>query len=279
MFHKPVSGLAGIALLLACAAIAQSEDFHVSTRIDNLRAVPPAGKKESRPPSMLCESLFNAGKVYDYNGEGSEVTIFEPAQERFVIIDTAKRTSTVVSFVYIDQRLHQAHAVRSAELKRAPNEMSKEKAGYLDFELHPKFTEEFDKKGNRLILDSPFVRYKLKCVPARSPDLLKAYLNYADWAARLNYVSYRTTSLPDPRLAVNERLRQKGLLPVSVELLVKLEDGAHMKADHKFTWELVGDNRSAISYWDKMATARDVKHLSPNEFFAQTIKQAAKIRR
>jgi hypothetical protein len=275
MFHKPVSGLAGIALLLACAAIARSEDFHVSTRIDDLRAAALAGKKEARHPSMLCESLFNAGKVYDYNGEGSEVTIFEPAQERFVIIDTAKRTSTVVSFVYIDQRLHQAHAVRSDELQRAPKEM----AGYLDFELHPKFTEEFDKKGNLLILDSPFVRYKVKCVAAESPALLKAYLNYADWAARLNYVSCRTSSLPDPRLAVNERLRERGLLPVSVELLVKHEDGTHMKADHKFTWELVSDNRSAILYLDKMATARDIKRLSPNEFFARPIRQAAKIRR
>ena len=79
MFHKPVSGLAGIALLLACAAVAESQDFHVSTRLYDLQAAPQAGKKDSRPPlRQHCESLFHAGKVYDYNDGSSQITIFEP---------------------------------------------------------------------------------------------------------------------------------------------------------------------------------------------------------
>jgi hypothetical protein len=142
--------------------------------------------------------------------------------------------------------------------------------------LHPKFQEEFDSKRRTLILDSPFVGYHLKCEPANSPALLEAYLNYADWAQRLNYVSYRTSTLPNPRLAVNERLRHWGMLPVDVKLQVKLENGAHMQAEHKFTWALDGDNRKAISHWDKMSTARDVKRVSPDEFFKPLVKQAVK---
>lgn len=271
MFHKPVSGLAGIALLLACAAVAESQDFHVSTRLYDLQAAPQAGKKDSRPTlRQHCESLFHAGRVYDYNDGSSQVTIFEPAQERFLIIDSSNRTATVVSFRYIEQRLHQARARRGEELQKAP----KEAAGYAGFELHPKFQEKFDKQGQLLTLDSPFVRYELKCLPAESPELLKAYLNYADWAKRLDYVSYRTPTLPDPRLAVNERLRQKGLLPVNVELQVKLENGPHMRAEHTFTWALNGDNRKTISHWDKMATAKDVTHVGPDEFFEKPFKEA-----
>lgn len=270
MFHKPVSGLAGIALVLGCAAVAQSQDFHVSTRIENLQAVSETGKKGSRPPPTYCESLFHAGKVYDYNGEGSEVTIFEPAQERFMIIDSARRTATSVSFDYINHRLHQARMIRDKELPRA----SKETAGYLEFELHPKFKEKFDNQRQLLSLDGPFVAYELKCAAAESPELLNLYLNYADWAARLNYVSYRTSSLPNPRLAVNERLRQRGLLPVNVEFQVKVENGTHMRVEHRFNWKLDDDNRKFMLHWDKMSTARDVKHLSPDEFFRPPIKQA-----
>ena len=271
MFHKPVSGLAGIALLLACAAAAQCQDFRVSTRIYDLRAAPQEGKKGPRRAQVQhCESLFHAGKVYDYNDGGSQVTIFEPAQERFLVIDSANRTATRVSFDYIEQRLHQARARRAAELPKA----AKEAAGFLDFELHPKFQEKFEKERLTLTLDSPFVSYKVKCSPPPSPQLLDAYLNYADWAARLNYVAYRTFSLPDPRLDVNGRLQKKGFLPVDVELEVKLESGPHMQAEHKFIWALDKDNRTAISYWDKMSTAGDVKLVSPDELFEKPIKQA-----
>ena len=272
MFHKPVSGLAGIALLLVCAVVARSQDFHVSTRIYDLRPAPQPGKQDPRPPMLMqhCESLFHAGKFYDYNDAGSEVTIFEPAQERFVVIDSAKRKATVVSFTYIDQRLHQARTRRAEVLQNA----SKIATGYRDFELHPKFDEGFDKQRQLLSLDSPFVAYQVKCAPADSPELLEAYLNYADWAARLNYVSYRTSILPDARLAVNERLRHWGMLPVKVTLQYKLENGPQMRAEHKFTWALDGDNHKTISHWDKMSTARDVKRVSPDEFFEQPIKEA-----
>ena len=271
MFHKPVSGLAGIALLLVCA-VARSQDFHVSTRINDLNAPPQITATGSRrpPPPALCVSLFHAGKVYDYSDRGSEVSIFEPAQERFLIFNSANRTATVVSFDYINRRLHQAHTRRAEELRRA----SAAKAEYLAFELHPKFEEEFDAAKKYLKMDSPFFTYQVRCAAADSPELVKKYLDYADWAARLNYASYRQSNLPDARLAVNNRLREIGMLPVQVELKVKVESGPHMKVDHKFTWNLDNDNHQTISYWEEMSTARNVKHLTPDDFFDASSKQA-----
>ncbi len=271
MFHKPVSGLAGIAIVLACAVAAHGQDFHVLTRIHDLRAVALAARKNERPPPpQLCESLFNANKVYDSNDGGGQVTIFEPAQERFVIIDSANRTATVVSFEFIAHRLHQAGAKRTEILQSAP----KQAAGYPGFELNPKFQEKFDSQKKLLSLDSPFMKYQLKCDTAASSELLEKYLNYADWAARLNYVSYRTPYLPGPRLAVDDRLRHRGVLPVHVEVQYLFENGPHLQAEHKFTWSLDGANKTAISHWEKMSTARDVKWVDPEEFFEPSIKQA-----
>ena len=286
MFHKPVSGLAGIALLLACAAVARSQDFHVQTRIYNLRAAPQfnekragekgAGKNKERPaltqpaPPQLCESLFHAGKVYDFNDGGGQVTIFEPAQERFVIINSANRTATVVSFEYIEHRLHQARAKRTEIMQNAPNQA----AGYPGFELNPKFHENFDKQKKLLVWASPFMKYQVHCDTAASPELLERYLNYTDWAARLNYVSYRTPYLPGPRLAVDERLRHWHVLPVKVEVQYLFENGPHLQAEHKFTWSLDGDNKAAISRWEQLSTARDVRRVDPDEFFEPSIKQA-----
>ena len=78
----------------------------------------------------------------------------------------------------------------------------------------------------------------------------------------------------DAGLEVNARLRHRGLLPVSVTLQSRLENGPHMRADHKFIWELDGNNKKTILHWEKMSTARDVKQVGPDEFFEQPIKQA-----
>jgi len=54
----------------------------------------------------------------------------------------------------------------------------------------------------------------------------------------------------------------------------KFENGPYMRAEHKFIWHLDGDNKAAISHWEKTATARDVKLVSPDDLFEQPFRQA-----
>src|SRR5262245_9932777 len=147
MFHKPVSGLAGIALFFCCAAVAQAQDFRVYTRIFDARVL-EGGKGKEAAPQLLgrSTSLFHAGKVYDYLDSGHQMTIFEPAHERFVIVDDPRRQMTMISFEEIENVLYQA--VKSAEKKIADlygedAPAAKKQADLLKFYLAPRFKEKY----------------------------------------------------------------------------------------------------------------------------------------
>jgi len=270
MFHKPVSGLAGIVLLLACAA-APAQDFHVSTQIFDLSGAGPAGKEPHRPKLVgFCESVFHAKKVYDYDDGSGQMTIFEPAHEQFVFIDGGRRIKTVVSFQYVEDRLFQIRKKAQAFLA-APAAAKAPRAaiGLLQFQLNPKFQESYDEKRNVLHMTSPFLSYEVKCASDATPAHIEAYLNYADWAARLKCVTQSQSMLPEPRLAVNEALRRRQLLPIKVTLQTDQQNGLNVQAEHKFSWTLDGDNMAVIHHWDKQLEARDMKRVAPPQFFDQ----------
>src|SRR5438477_11830457 len=111
MFRIPVAGLAGIAVLLVCAARAPAQNFRVSTKIYDIRV--PA-----RPVLVgRSTALFHAGKVYDCLGTGNQMTIYEPAHEQFMIVDGSRRILTAIPFEAVENGLFQAG--KSAERKIA----------------------------------------------------------------------------------------------------------------------------------------------------------------
>ncbi len=275
MFHKPVSGLAGIAVLLFCAAAAPAQDFRVYTRIFDVRASEPAENKG--PSSSLrgrSTSLFHAGKVYDYLDAGQQMLIFEPAHERFVIIDGSIRQMTVVPFEFIENRLFRAGKAteeKIAELRREGTSQALRQADLLQFYLTPKFKESYDAKKHLLTLSGPFLSYEVDCSEHDSAELIQVYLNYADRAQQMNYLMNPRAMPPAPRLAVNEALRRRKLLPVKVTLHASRRDGLHLSAEHKFRWELDATDRRTITEWEKLMTAGGLKELSPEGFFESDV--------
>jgi hypothetical protein len=270
MFHKPVSGLAGIVLLLACAAGAPAQDFRVYTQIFDVRATEAAAQKNGRPRLVgRSTSLFHAGKVYDLVDSVNQMTIFEPAQQRFVIVDGPRRVLTEISFDDIENRLFQAGKSAEqhvAELDGQNTADAKRLAGQLRFQLAPHFDEEFDDKKILLKLNSRFLAYEVKCAPQRSPEVIESYLNYADWAARLNFLVNDHAMLPAPRLALNAVLRRRQLLPVEVTLRTSHQDGLHLRAVHRFDWKPDDDDRKTITDWEKLMAARNMQRVSPKKF-------------
>jgi hypothetical protein len=268
MFHKPVSGLAGIVWLLCCAA-APAQDFHVSTKIFDLHGPVPAGKARSRPiPVGFCESVFHAKKVYDYNDLNGQMTIFEPAHEQFVFIDGARRLSSAVSFQFIEDRLFQIRNQSQQWLAaNGGNPANRQAAGFLGFQLNAKFQESYDQERKILHMQSQFLSYEVECASDATPAHVKAYLDYADWAARLKCVTQAQSILPGPRLAVNEALRRRQLLPIKVTLRTEQQDGLNVQAEHKFGWSLDADNMKVIHHWDKQLSASDMKRVPPEQFF------------
>jgi hypothetical protein len=274
MFHKPVSGLAGIALLLYCAAFAPAQDFCVYTRIYDARESDGAGKEKNPATSKVkgrSTSLFHAGKVYDYGDSGRQMTIFEPAHERFVIIDEPRHQIIVVPFEYIENRLFRAthKTERKIEQLRGQGTADEKKdAELLQFYLTPKFQEKFAAgKPPLLKLTSPFLSYEVECATHDSTELIQGYLNYTDWAQRMNYLSNDRAIPPGPRLALNEVLRRRNLLPVKVTLHTRLRDGLHLRAEHQFYWNLDPADLKLITHWEKRMSAGDMKPVSPEDFF------------
>jgi hypothetical protein len=264
MFHKPVSGLV---LLLVCASAARAQEFRVYTKILDARA--PADTRKAGPPRLVgrSTSLFYAGKAYDYLDSGNQMTIFEPAQERFVIVDDSRKLVTVISFEHIENRLFQAVKKTEqhiAELEEQHTEKAKRLAGLLRFQLKPVFKTTYDEKQHRLNLSSPFLSYEVKCNAHDSEKVIVDYLDYADWAARLNFLLNDRALLPGPRLALNDILRRRQFLPVEVALNAS---HLHLRAEHRFDWNLDAHDRTMIAHWEKLLTSGTLKEVPPVEFF------------
>jgi hypothetical protein len=267
MFHKPVSGLV---LLLVCASAARAQEFRVYTQIFDARA--PAAGKKAGPPRRVgrSTSLFHAGKAYDYLDSGTQMTIFEPGQERFVIVDDSRKLVTVISFEHIENRLFQAVKKTEQhidELERQHTEKAKRLAALLRVQLNPVFKTTDDAKQNRLDLSSPFLSYEVKCNRHDSKKVIVDYLEYADWAARLNYLLNDKAMLPGPRLALNDNLRRRQLLPVEVVLHTSHENGLHLRAEHRFDWNLDAHDRKMIAHWEKLLASDTLKEVPPVKFF------------
>ncbi len=278
MFHKPVSGLAGIALLLLCATRAPAQDFRVYTKIFDVRVPSAAAPKNTRPPLVgRSTSLFHAGKVYDYLDSGNQMTIFEPAHEQFIIIDGPRRMMTEISFDDIENCLYavgKSTEKKIAELREKNTTESRQLADVLQFQLAPAFKEKYDAKQHLLTMASPVLSYEVKCATQETPgelgplpEIVVAYLNFTDAMARLNYLVNERALLPGPRLELNKGLRQRNMLPVEVTLHSSHQNGLHLRAEHRFDWKLDHDARSMIHHWEKLMTARDVKKVSIEEFF------------
>jgi hypothetical protein len=271
MFHKPVSGLAGIALLLFCAAAAPAQDFRVYTRIFDARDPSATGRKGTLShPLGRSTSIFHAGKVYDYVDAGQEMMIFEPAHERFVIINGSNRHVTVVPFELIENRLFRSEKAteeKIAQLRADGGTDALRQADQLQFWLTPKFQETYETRKQLLNLSSPFLSYEVECSGHDSAELVQLYLKYTDWAQQLNYLVNPRAMSPAPRLALNDALRRQKLLPVQVTLHTSRRDGLHLRAEHRFVWTLDSTDMKTITYWERLMHAGDVKEVSPEQYF------------
>jgi hypothetical protein len=270
MFRSPDSGLAAIVALLVCAAPVSAQEFRVHTRIYDARPQAATSGKARSALLGTSTSLFHAGKVYDYQGTGSQVTICEPAHEQFVIVDRSRRMLTVIPFDVVENRLFQAGKSaekKIAELRKEDDAEATKLAGLLEFYLKPGFQETYDEKTRVLKLKNHPLHYEVKCAVHESADVAATYLDFADAMAKLNYLVNEKALLPGPRIKLDHALRRRGLLPVEVTLHSSHENGLHLRAEHRFEWKLNGDDRGLISELEKLVAAGDVKHVTPQQFF------------
>lgn len=245
---------------------AAAQEFRIYTRIVPVR--PPGGDPGRRTEvTTRTLSLFRAGKVYDYIDSVGEVIVYEPAQRRFVILSTAREVAATLEFEDLKQLLSVARFEAEHHLVQTASDAADAAASApLRFQLSPEFAEQVDRESRRLRLTAPELSYDVRCVESSAPEVLDAYLRYADWIARLNYVLHPQALFPEPRLALNTRLRRLQWMPVEVELRTTANGGMHLRAEHKIHWHLDAQDRSLIQQWETLLQSKRTRWVSFRDY-------------
>lgn len=235
-----------LAFLVVAAGEATAQDFSIHTRIYDVRA--------SEKPILVGQSvtLFHAGKVYDCLDSGNRLTVYEPAQERFVIIDSARRIAATLALSDLEKLLYQEEKRLEEELAKRKSDKARWDVQLADFQLHPQFQSRIDPGKKVLELSSRVMSYQVKWDKSNPVELGATYIDYADQAARLNYIMIPQAAFPGPRLQLNEVLRSQQFLPVEVRWKLNRPDGTHLRAEHQYSWKLDQHDRKQILEWEKL---------------------------
>ena len=258
MQRKLTRYLSAMAFLFQLTQTAFAQDFRVYTKVF------------ADKPGAVARSLtiFHAGKAYDHIDVFNEVIIFDKKHQRFIILNTERELATEVTFDEVKRKLNIARDEYKKEIAKIDAKGQTKPsvvAGQLQFELAPTFDEVFQQATPQLTLKSPHLTYGRYDANA-DPEKVNAYLEYADWMCRLNYVLYPSVFLPELRLELNNSLRQKQLLPVEVELAADFKFKIQNRAEHTFTWKLANSHRQKIHEWETMLREKQIPFIPFAEY-------------
>jgi hypothetical protein len=218
------------------AGVSSAQDFRVETDIF---------VGEEKDPFTTTLTLFADGLVYDFLlTESGEITIFDPRMQHFTLLEPRQKLKTVITMQEVLENCISLnmHAEQS-------------KDSFFTFAAQPKFnvTEEATKDQGqdavRLTLESGKMTY---VAVGRRPEMVAAapmYRSFADAFVRLNALRPGGT-LPAPRIALNEQLGDRGLLPVEVKRIIlpqgRFQKKLEIRMHHLVNWKLSKTDRDKI---------------------------------
>ena len=210
-----------------------AEDFTVVTKLFSSSQKEPIGENRT---------IFREGKVYDLPSFGDQVTFFDRANKQFILVNTAKKTQTQVSF---EQLVHYCDWLKEKAVK-SNNPM-------LRFCAAPQFEVRTGKKGTQLLFESPVLTYRVEATTPDEPAIADEYREFSDWYARLNAMFRPQSLLPFPRLMVNQQLAQKKLIPEKVSLRIGSSSGVgesplELESRHEVRVGLLNQDRERIAW-------------------------------
>lgn len=250
---------------------ASAQEMRIYTRLFDETAAEHASTGSRKPAPVVARtlSLFHAAKVYDYIDTLGEVIIYEPGRRQFTILNTKR---SLVTSIHFDELTHLTKLGLDEtekylqELEQSNNADSVEAASALRFQLNPRFRTQFDQTSMRLKMTGEFIEYEVRGVTVESERTLEAYLNYADWTKRLNYVLHPNAMFPAPRLALNQAMREYRVFPVQVDLVSNIEARSHLRAEHEIQWKLTPSDRTWIAQWETLLNSENTKKVSFRQY-------------
>ncbi|MBD3674849.1 MAG: hypothetical protein HUJ26_15135 [Planctomycetaceae bacterium] len=255
--------------LFPCLAVdlVSAQEMKIHTHIFHVTPT-NSGQMEAEERAVSL-TIFHAGRAYDYIDSVKEVIIFEPKQNRFTILNYSRSLITTVNFDELRQILKVARHETEQYLEQLADKNGgqlPESAKSVFSQLEPDFAEDWDSQTNELSLHNASIRYTASCVEADDISIHEAYLSYADWMARLNFVLHPQTLFPEARLKLNESLRKRKMYPTQVRLFRDSEERSHLRAEHRIRNTLDSTDRMMITEWESLIQKGKLKQVTFQEY-------------
>lgn len=198
-----------------------------------------------KEPHSESTTIFFRGIVYDYLKQPAEVTVFDKAHNRFILINTARRVCTEVSMDKV--------AAFADILRRWAASQSDP---FLQFLSDPKFEEQIGTGDHQLVLDSPWLTYRMNTTGAENEALSRQYHEFCDWHCRLNTFLTPGAMPPFARMVVNSTLEKRQLFPSEASLVIRPKKGASLRrptvrSEHQLIRRLVESDRDRAAQTDQ----------------------------
>ena len=229
ILHRSLRYLSTFVVLVLASQPICGADFVVETRMFD-----GDGKK----PFSRNRTLFYEGQVYDFIVSGKEITVMDKSLGRFVLLDTRRKVKAEVS---TDQVLGYTQHIKTwAGSKNDP---------LLKFYANPTF-DVVEKGKTKLLLKAAALSYDVDA-QSETTEIVGQYREFSDWFARLNSAVNPGSQLPFPRLALNNHLARRQLVPTTVELTIAPQPRFDnkpivLRAEHEWRSELSADEISQI---------------------------------
>ena len=247
------AGLVWIVMALAGSpSLAVGQEFRVDTELF---------QDQDKKPFLEQLTIFAAdGTIYDFClSDPPEVTVFDPRHGRFTLLDESRKAkATVTTQELLDFSLSlETHAAQ-------------QKNRLFAFCAVPQFEttdQEIERNGQTLVevrLVGKPLTYVAEGQRPQRPEAVKAYRQFADWCARLN--ATRPGNLPPgARLALNQALAERELLPLEITRTIPAERPLGKKLDlrseHRLNWALAGQDHKKIEHaGDMMAKFQAISY-------------------
>jgi hypothetical protein len=191
--------------------------------------------------------FFSAGKVYDFlteidgdaRTENAQISILDAHGGRLVLLDSRRHLRTELK---CDQLVELAASLKvKAAAQTDP---------LLKFAADPKFTETAGSTGDDLTFSSPVMTYHVKTQKATSAEAARQYWEFSDVFARVNVATSPGARPPFPRIAINESLGKRDLVPKEVDVTIsrgRLSGKPEVRhSEHLFHWRLLEADQRRI---------------------------------
>lgn len=266
----------GFAIVLAVISnVGRGQELRVYTTIRDLSAQPANASVDQAPVVVRSLMLFHAGKVYDYIEPAREVTVFEPAHKRFTVLNARRQLCTELTQDEIRQFLGLAEEEATKRMENLAEETtpsSRKALEVLRFQFQPDFAVNYDEAKFHLTMTGDNCQYIVDGVQPPSADVLDQYLHVADWLAQFNSVLHPQSMFPAPRMKLNQELRKRELLPLTVVLKTNTSPPLHLQAQHKWAWTFEKKDRQMIDEWDKQLRDPNLRVMPFRQFQQEVLR-------